>query len=146
MATQSNWRGGHHGGVPPRHRPGGPVDRRALLGLAVAAAAAPLLGGCGLGTRSSDVTFWYSFPTPQEQTWLQANVVVPFQRATGTTIGFSNESEYQVLETALAAGKGPTILYADPTFVTPYVRAGDFRELDGYATRFGWPDKFLPWA
>jgi raffinose/stachyose/melibiose transport system substrate-binding protein len=124
------------------------MSRRSLLGLAAGAAFAPFLGGCGSGGagQSPDVTIWYSFSSTQEQEWLLKNVVGPFEKASGATVSFSNETYVQVLETALAAGKGPTIVYADPTYVTPYVHVGDFRQLDDYAAKYGWRQKFLPWA
>lgn len=124
------------------------MSRRGLLGLLAGAAATPLLAGCGSGTSggSSDVVIWYSFASPQEQDWLLKNVVGRYEKTSGATITFTDETDVQILETALAAGKGPTIIYADPTYVTPYAHVGDFRLLDDYAERYGWQQKFLPWA
>lgn len=48
------------------------------------------------------------------------------------------------MKTALAAGKGPDIVYGSgPAFVMPLVEAGKLEPMDKYAKEYGWADEIL---
>jgi raffinose/stachyose/melibiose transport system substrate-binding protein len=66
----------------------------------------------------------------------------------GITIDWVNKgtNQPQTLETALAAGAGPTIIYVDPTFVYGFEKAGYLEPLEKFAAQYDWKSKFLPWA
>ena len=58
------------------------------------------------------------------------------------------EGEYnETTRTALLAGVGPDLVSSSgATYVAKYVEGGFLKSLEGYAEKFGWSDKILPWA
>ena len=141
------------------------MERREFLKLSSLSAAAALLGPRALqslsgqavgGLRpevsaglSGTVTMWTGTPGTSVQTW-DNNWAIPnfVKRYPHVDVQLINKGQTQPqdLETALAAGSGPTIVYADPTYVYQFEKAGYLADLAEFAHKYNWQNKFLPWA
>jgi raffinose/stachyose/melibiose transport system substrate-binding protein len=131
-----------------------PMNRRAFLGASAGAAGVLALyaagcGGSGSNPSHPNVSMWtYVLPEELEQ-WDTDYVQPRFEKLSpGATFEIVNKgnNQAQILQTALAASSGPTVIFDDPTFIYSSQEAGYLAPLDGYAKKYDWSDKFLSWA
>lgn len=123
---------------------------RAASVAALGAAAAVALTGCTAGSDSQTISYWGAFYAPDTEVAFQeifvdgfnadAEIGVEMEVKELTTLG-------QQTKTAVAAGQAADIIYADgPSTAFDFARSGHSLSLDAYAEKYGWKDKFLPWA
>lgn len=124
---------------------------RAASVVALGAAAAVALTGCSNGSSSAEsISYWGAFYAPETEVAFQeifvdgfnadAELPVEMEVKELTTLG-------QQTKTAVAAGQAADIIYADgPSTASDFARSGHSLSLDAYAEKYGWKDKFLPWA
>ncbi len=98
---------------------------------------------------SATITEWVDqYPALLEK-WNNDYVFPMFKKShPHVSVEFINKgpNNPQALQTALAAGSGPTIVYEDATYMFGFAKAGDLAPLDEYAHQYNWHKKFLPWA
>lgn len=114
-----------------------------------------LLAGCAGGgkekakTGSSGkeiITMWFWGAEPYSQEAMNRIVRDAYNKSQDKyelKIEYRNSVDTD-MTTALAAGKGPDIVYGSgPAFVMPLVEAGKLEPMDKYAQEYGWEDKIL---
>lgn len=114
-----------------------------------------LMTGCGNGgkqepkkTKSGKevITMWFWGAEPYAQEAMNKIVKDTYNASQDKyelKIEYRNSVDTD-MKTALAAGKGPDIVYGSgPAFVMPLVEAGKLEPMDEYAKEYGWADEIL---
>ncbi|GII92754.1 ABC transporter substrate-binding protein [Sinosporangium siamense] len=139
------------------------LARRDLLKLGGGALAASwVLAACGSSDSSSgsssggaadpkNVTYWAAFATPEGQKYFQQHFVDAFNKSQKNVSVKMDVKQLmtlgQLTNTAVAAGKGADVVYADgPSAALSFAKSSKTVALDEYATKYKWQDKLLPWA
>ncbi|MET7335009.1 ABC transporter substrate-binding protein [Nonomuraea sp. NPDC005650] len=131
------------------------LARRDFLKLSGATVAAGwALAACGSSSSSSgakSVTYWAAFATPDSEKYFRQNLVDAFNKSAKDIRVKMDVKQLMTLgnltNTAVAAGKGPDVVYADgPSAALSFAKSSKTVTLDEYATKYGWQDKLLPWA
>ena len=126
------------------------ISRKLLAG-AAALLSLSLVTGCGGGGSQSasaktEIELWFWGVNPQQRQIFEESLVKPYnesQDAFELKATF-NEKVDSNIQTALAANKGPDIVYGSgPAFVTPYAQSNKLLDLTKYSEQYGWKDKIL---
>jgi raffinose/stachyose/melibiose transport system substrate-binding protein len=131
------------------------LSRRRFLQLSTAAVGATTLAACGTGGGGSgEIQYWGAFQTKDGENYFRQNFIDAYNKAaTGAdalkvkmTVKQPDTLD-RLVQTAIAAGNGPDIIEASgPAQTLRYVNNGNVLALDEYIDKFGWRDKFIPWA
>jgi raffinose/stachyose/melibiose transport system substrate-binding protein len=123
---------------------------KAALG---ASLAGTLLGACGDGGTAAGegaASWWVAMENAQQRRYFTDHIVRGFERASDVDLEVSFKSIEDIerlIQTALQAGKGPSIVGTPgPSYALNYVDAGLLMPLDQYSKEFNWDDKVLDWA
>lgn len=129
------------------------ISRRRFLAVTGGAAAATgLLGACSGGGSGSGGTIgiWSTFDSKADQDYFQKHTVDAFNKTHKAQLELSvkqTATANQLLQTALAAGRGPDIIGSDgPTLVVDFADAGYLAPLDKYKQKYDWGSKIQSWA
>lgn len=120
-----------------------------VAALAGATAFALALSGCAGGASSGreKLELWFWGAPPSHRQALEANLVDAYNSSQDTyelEVTFNERVDSNV-QTALAAGEGPDIVYGSgPSFVAPFARNGNLVNLDEYSEKYGWKERILP--
>lgn len=123
--------------------------RRLLVSATATSVAIAMLTACSAGsaTPSSDsVELWYGFTDGAQKDAFERLFVDDYSGDVDLTVK-PLDSIDRLTQTALAAGKGPSIVLTNgPSQVASYDDAGYLADLTEYAEKFGWDDIFADWA
>lgn len=123
------------------------MKRRTLIATALGLLASTALVSGALA-QSHPISWWYEAATPEQQGFIKANIIDPFNESHpdyNLTIDYRGSQLDNQLRVALLSGSGPDIVYsAGPTYVAPMAQAGQLLALDDYAAKYGWTDRILP--
>jgi len=125
------------------------ITRRTLLGAGVSAATIGLLSACSAsGSADRSVILWNNLTNSTQQDYFQKNFVDAYTKAKVKFSNKPNNAIDRLIQTALAAGSGPSIVITPgpSTGVPEYTKAGYLIDLSQYADQYGWNDAFAPWA
>src|SRR5882757_647027 len=121
----------------------------AVCGEMSAAAGAHAACGAGSGGANS-IAVWSAFDSNDDQKYFQTHTVDAYNTNHKVKLDLTvkpTSSFNQLLQTALASGRGPDIIGSDgPTIVVDYANAGYLVPLDEYSKKFDWPAKIQSWA
>ena len=135
------------------------LTRRSLLSLTALTGAVGLVG-CGkspappvtsgsvASPNSTPVQYWTFFQDKKNEDYFREHFVKAYSGPAPVEITVkSTDTIDRLIQTALAAGKGPdVVLTPGPSYVPAYDKAGYLAELDAYAKKFGWDTKFAGWS
>ncbi|MDT5363811.1 MAG: raffinose/stachyose/melibiose transport system substrate-binding protein, partial [Mycobacterium sp.] len=131
------------------------LSRRRFLQLSTAAVGATTLAACGTGGGGpGEIQYWGAFQTKDGENYFRQNFIDAYNKAaTGAdalkvkmTVKQPDTLD-RLVQTAIAAGNGPDLIEASgPAQTLRYVNNGNVLPLDEYIDKFGWRDKFIPWA
>lgn len=109
-----------------------------------------VFAGCGKGkandSKSKEIVMWFWGAEPYAQKALNELLADKYNASQDK---FTLKIEYRNsvdsdMTTALAANKGPDIVYGSgPSFVMPLVEANKLEPLDKYSEKYGWKDRIL---
>ncbi|SCP97245.1 ABC transporter substrate-binding protein [Anaerobium acetethylicum] len=131
--------------------------KRILSILLVLAMTVGMMAGCGKKSSESaddgksdgakeEIVMWFWGAEPYAQKVLNANLADKYNASQDKytlKIEYRNSVDSD-MTTALAANKGPDIVYGSgPSFVMPLVEAGKLEPMDKYAEQYGWADRIL---
>jgi raffinose/stachyose/melibiose transport system substrate-binding protein len=125
--------------------------KRTIAAVAALAAASLALTACtGGGKSTAGITYWGAFYSPDTEKVFQELFVDGFNDSGNGTVKMEVKeltTIAKLTDTAVAAGQAPDIIYAGgPSPASDFARAGRTIALDGYASKYGWEQKLLPWA
>ncbi|MGW4728550.1 ABC transporter substrate-binding protein [Streptomyces shenzhenensis] len=130
-----------------------PMSRRSLIKLGGGLLTAGTLAACGSGSSSGSgtVTYWAAFTGSDVERYFKKNFIDTFNKSTKSVQVRMDVKQLQTLgkltDTAVAAGRGPDVVYSDgPSSALSFAKSSNTVPLDSYAKKYGWQDKFLPWA
>ncbi|HEV3363077.1 MAG TPA: extracellular solute-binding protein, partial [Acidimicrobiia bacterium] len=113
--------------------------------VAVGRAAAP-----AVAQEKATVTMWLDSTSGSETAECRiAAAVDPFNEQSDTVVVEPRlqPNRWQATQTALAAGEGPDVVYTPgPAFALQITDAQQLLPLDEYAAKYGWDERFAPWA
>ncbi|MBB4683969.1 ABC transporter substrate-binding protein [Amycolatopsis jiangsuensis] len=128
------------------------ITRRRFLGAGGALGLTAALAACGStapGGADDVLTIWNNLDNAQQNDYFRTHFAeayrgrypVRFTAKSGGTID-------RLIQTALAAGSGPSIIVTPgpSSFVSAYYSAGYLADLGPYEREYGWADVFAPWA
>lgn len=125
--------------------------KKKFVNVAAVMAAASLLaacsgGGADAGGGKEDIELWFWGASPAQRQIFEDSLVKPYNESQDKyrLVATFNEKVDSNIQTALAANKGPDIVYGSgPAFVAPYARSGKLADMTPYAEQYGWEDKIL---
>lgn len=133
------------------------MSRRSLLGAMGAVSAAASIGsltacggggdsGGGGGEGKGTIELWFWGAPPQHRATFDSALMEAYnakQDAVELMLTY-NEKVDSNIQTALAAGEGPDVVYGSgPAFVTPFAQSGKLLDLSPYVEKYGWKDRML---
>jgi len=134
------------------------AKRSALQRLMIVLALALLMPVVAIGrgaatTRAqekTEVSLWLDSTSGSETAECRIKAAVdPFNAQSDTVVVKPRlqPNRWQATQTALAGGEGPDVVYTPgPAYVVKVTEAGQLLPLDTYATKYGWNERFAPWA
>lgn len=96
--------------------------------------------------KKEEITLWFWGAEPYSRDALDKSLIKKYNDSQDKfvlKVEYRNSVDSD-LNTALAANKGPDIVYGSgPSFVKPLVEAGKLESLDKYSKEYGWEDQML---
>jgi raffinose/stachyose/melibiose transport system substrate-binding protein len=95
------------------------------------------------------ITIWNNLADDQQNKYFEQHFVRSYKgKYPAQFTPKSSNTIDRLIQTSLAAGAGPTIIVTPgpSSFVEAYDSAGYLADLGKYADKYGWTDKFAPWA
>lgn len=133
------------------------ISRAAGL-MAVLAAGSIGLGACAQGSATSGkadgvepISMWRMFNSDDQRKEFETHFVDPWnelhpENPVELTIR-DTANLYRLQRTAMASGSGPDIVFTGgPSYSLDYIRNGQVLNLNDYAEKYGWKEKFQDWA
>ena len=123
--------------------------RRRFLAAGGALGAAALLGACAPAVSPDLITLWENFLDNRQYDYFRRHFAEDYPgRLPVQVTNKSSNTIDRLIQTALAAGAGPSIIVTPgpSSFVSAYWSAGYLVDLTRHRDRYGWRGKFAPWA
>ena len=130
------------------------MSRRSLLslggmfGLGVVLASCTGTGPGGAAGDGKTVQYWTAFTDAAAEKYFRDHAIGAYEGPAEVKLTIKAfDTIDQLLQTALAAGRGPDIILTPgPAYVAAYSEAGYLSDLSEYAEKYKWNDVLAPWA
>jgi raffinose/stachyose/melibiose transport system substrate-binding protein len=119
-----------------------------MLGLGVVLASCTGTGPGGAAGGGKAVQYWTAFNDAAAEKYFRDHAIGDYEGPAEVKLTIkANDTIDQLLQTALAAGRGPDIILTPgPTYVAAYGEAGYLLDLTEYAEKYKWNDVLAPWS
>jgi raffinose/stachyose/melibiose transport system substrate-binding protein len=117
------------------------------LGLVLASCAGSGPGGAAKGDGKT-VQYWTAFNDAAAEKYFREHAIGEYEGPAEVKLTIKAiDTIDQLLQTALAAGRGPDIILTPgPAYVAAYSQAGYLADLTEYAEKYKWNDVLAPWS
>lgn len=106
-------------------------------------------GGGSVSASQAAVTYWTNFSSTDQHKYFQDHFAATYPGPGKVNIiSKSTDTIDKLIQTSLAAGSGPSLVYTPgPSSNVPqYAKAGYLQPLDAYISKYGWDTAFASWA
>jgi raffinose/stachyose/melibiose transport system substrate-binding protein len=121
-----------------------------MLGLTMVLASCAGTGGgaSGAGAKGKTVQYWTAFNDAAAEKYFREHAIGEYKGPAEVKLTIKAiDTIDQLMQTALAAGRGPDIILTPgPSYVTAYKDAGYLLDLAKYAEKYKWNEVLAPWS